>query len=704
MKLNIKQVMLQLIKFRNRIRKILTISLLLICVTGIKAQPKRFSTVLYGVAYYHEYMPYDRLEKDVQLMQDAGISVVRLGESTWSLFEPEEGRFEFAWMDRIIDRMQKAGIKVILGTPTYSIPAWMAKKHPELLVERLDGSKTGYGIRQNFDITNPTYLFYSERIIRRMMEHYSKHPDIIGYQVDNETHDYGTANYDYFRGFVDYMKRKYKTTDTLNTLWGLNYWGMTLNSWDEFPTRTGATNPSYKLEWDRYIVKTVADFITWQAGIVSEYKRPDQFITHDFMPWISSVDQLAADQKLDMPSLNVYHGSQNSVAGEDVMWADDFYRSVKKTNHLITETNAQTIGWDSKGQYPPFDGQGRLFVYSHIACGANMVEYWHWHSIHYGQETYWKGVLGHDLEPNRFYKEVSQTAHELQKIGSKLVNLKIRNKTAILYSRDSEFGLGYMPFKEGNAYMEVLRQMHRAAFRQNIGVDFVMAENADFTGYSLLLVPPLYVASDALLNKISAFVKNGGHVIMSVKSGFCDENSVVRHIKAPGPLRESAGLYYQEFSNIKSIPLRDDPFKVGDGKNTAKDWAEFLIPETAKPIAVYDDPFFSGYPAVTENRFGKGSFIYEGSLVTDEIQSKIVSDKALEIGIINKDNNLSYPLVTKFGTNDEGKTIRYYLNYSGLQQSFNFFSDKGTALLTGKTLKKGDSLSLRPWDILIVEE
>ncbi len=459
---------------RNLVRPLLTISLLMLVLTRINAQPQKFNTVLYGVAYYHEYMPYDRLEKDVQMMQDAGISVVRLGESTWSLFEPEEGRFEFAWMDRIIDRMQKAGIKVILGTPTYSIPAWMAKKHPELLVERIDGSKSGYGIRQNFDITNPTYLFYSERIIRKMMEHYAKHPAIIGYQVDNETHDYGTANYDYFRGFVDYLKKKYNTTDTINKLWGLNYWGMTLNGWDEFPTRTSATNPSYKLEWDRYTVKTVADFITWQAGIVAEYKRPDQFITHDFMPWISSVDQLAADQKLDMPSLNVYHGSQNDVTGEDVMWADDFYRSVKKTNHLITETNAQTIGWDSKGQYPPFDGQGRLFVYSHIAGGANMVEYWHWHSIHYGQETYWKGVLSHDLEPNRFYGEVSKTAHELQKIGPRLVNLKIKNKAAILYSRDSEFGLSYMPFKDGDAYMEVLRQMHRAAFRQNIGVDFVI--------------------------------------------------------------------------------------------------------------------------------------------------------------------------------------------------------------------------------------
>jgi beta-galactosidase len=685
-------------------KRFLTFSLWMLVFTSINAQSQKFNTILYGVAYYHEYMPYDRLEKDVQLMQDAGISVVRLGESTWSLFEPEEGRFEFAWMDRIIDRMQKAGIKVIFGTPTYSIPAWMAKKHPELLVERLDGSKSGYGIRQNFDITNPTYLFYSERIIRKLMEHYAKHPAIIGYQVDNETHDYGTANYDYFRGFVDYMKKKYKTTDTINKLWGLNYWGMTLNSWDEFPARTSATNPSYKLEWDRYTIKSVADFITWQAGIVAEYKRADQFITHDFMPWISSVDQIAACQKLDMPSLNVYHGSQNDVTGEDVMWADDFYRSVKKTNHLITETNAQTIGWDSKGQYPPFDGQGRLFVYSHIAGGANMVEYWHWHSIHYGQETYWKGVLSHDLEPNRFYGEVSQTAHELKKIGNRLVNLKIKNKAAILYSRDSEFGLSYMPFKDGNAYMEVLRQMHRAAFRQNIGVDFVMAESADFTGYSLLLVPPLYVASDALLNKISDFVKNGGHVIMSVKSGFCDENSVVRHVKAPGPLEEAAGIYYQEFSNISPIPLRDDPFKVGIDKNKAKDWAEFLIPETAKPLALYDDMFFSKYPAITENRFGKGSFIYEGCLLTDEVQSKIVSNKALEIGLIDKDTQLSYPLVMKYGTNDQGKTIRYFLNYSNTEQSFILGYSNGTDLLTNKPLKKGDSITLKPWDILILEE
>jgi len=684
--------------------KWITIPLLLLIMAGANAQPHKFSTILYGAAYYHEYMPYERLEKDIQLMQEAGLSVVRLGESTWSLFEPQEGRFEFAWMDRIIDRMHKAGIKVILGTPTYSIPAWMAKKHPEIFVERLDGSKSSYGIRQNVDIVNPTYLFYCERIIRKMMEHYAKHPAIIGYQADNETATYGAANYDFFRGFVDYMKMKYKTTDTLNKLWGLNYWGMTLNDWDEFPTRQNATNPSYKLEWDRYGQKVVADFITWQATIIGEYKQPDQFVMHDFMPWLTSVDQLAATQKLDMPALNVYHGSQHDAKGEDVMWADDFYRSVKKTNHLIAETNAQAIGWDSKEQYPPFDGQGRLFVYSHIASGANMVEYWHWHSNHYGQETYWKGVLGHDLEPNRFYYEVSKTAHELRKIGTKLVNLKIKNKTAILYSRESDFGLSYMPFKTGNTYMEVLRQMHRAAFRQNIGVDFVLAENADFAGYEILLVPPLYIASDALLKKISEFVKNGGHVIMSVKSGFCDENSVVRYMKAPGPLREAAGFNYQEFSHVGSLSLRDDPFKVGEEKNKATDWVEFIVPETARPLAMYNDPFFGKYPAITENKFGKGSFIYEGCLLTDEIQSKIISNKAVEIGLIDTGKQVTYPIVVKQGTNDQEKTIRYYLNYSNKEQQVVYKFNKGTDLLTNRILQKGDNFLLKPWDLLIVEE
>ena len=172
----------------------------------------------------------ERLDEDIKLMKDAGISVVRVGESTWSLFEPREGEFEFAWMDRIIDKMHAAGIKVILGTPTYSIPAWLWYKHPEVLLEYQKGEKAYYGIRQNMDITNPTYLFYSERIIRKMMEHYAQHPGIIGYQVDNETTSRGVNNYDFQVSFVNYLKNKFGTPQNLNKIRVLKYWGMTIYS------------------------------------------------------------------------------------------------------------------------------------------------------------------------------------------------------------------------------------------------------------------------------------------------------------------------------------------------------------------------------------------------------------------------------------------------------------------------------------------
>jgi len=171
----------------------------------LSAQPPKLKNVLYGVAYYHEYMPSERLDKDIQMMKDANITVVRMGESTWSLFEPQDGKFEFAWMDRVLDGMHKAGINVILGTPTYSIPAWLAHKHPEVLIEYANGRKAQYGIRQNMDITNPTFLFYSERIIRKMMERYAKHPAIIGFQVDNETTSRDVNNHDAFVGFVGFL-------------------------------------------------------------------------------------------------------------------------------------------------------------------------------------------------------------------------------------------------------------------------------------------------------------------------------------------------------------------------------------------------------------------------------------------------------------------------------------------------------------------
>jgi beta-galactosidase len=664
----------------------------------------KFPNILYGAAYYHEYMPYERLEKDIQLMKDAGISVVRVGESTWSLFEPQEGKFEFAWMDRIMDAMQKAGIKVILGTPTYSIPAWLYTIHPEILADYINDAHAHYGIRQNMDITNPAFRFYAERIIRKMMEHYAKHPAIIGYQVDNETTTYGASNHDFFVGFLNYMKNKYINTDTLNKRWGLQYWGMTLNGWDEFPTRDGATNPGYKLEWERYGQQVVADYLGWQAGIIREYKRSDQFITHDFMPLHPGQNYILCNRSLDFPALNVYHGSQDDLKAEDLGIADDFTRSVNHENFIITETNAQTIGWDSKGQVPPYDGQIRLCVYTHLAAGANMVEYWHWHSLHYGQETYWKGVIGHDLLPNRVYNEVGKTAHELKQIGSQLVNLTIKNPIGILYSMDSRHALKIMPFKDGDGYMDILKLSYNSLFKSNLGTDFIFTEKPDLKNYKLVIIPPLYIASDSLLLAISDYVRNGGHVIMFFKSGFCNEYSTVRWQKMPGLLSQACGFTYQEFSSIDKIQFKNDPFSVGKENNFASTWSEFIIPETAKPLAFYDHPFFGKYPAITTNNFGKGTLTYIGTIVSEAVMMKIVQNEVKSLSLNGKDENIQYPVVVRSGKNGEGKIIHYYLNYSSETHSIEFPYIKGKELLLKTQLVKGSKIQLNPWDLAIVEE
>ena len=227
--------------------------------------PDKMDNVLYGVAYYPEYMPSDRLDKDVDLMQKAGITVVRVGESTWSSWEPRDGDFQFEWMQRVLDRLHKSGIKVILGTPTYSIPTWLYKEHPEILVAHAGKAPQlsnpyeptypaeltpgHYGIRQNYDFLNPYFRQHAERVIRQIVSHSKDHPAVIGYQIDNETAPTGVTTPYVNAAFVERLKQKYKTTDTINKIWGLVYWGQLVDKWDDLPTRDGILNPGYKLEW-----------------------------------------------------------------------------------------------------------------------------------------------------------------------------------------------------------------------------------------------------------------------------------------------------------------------------------------------------------------------------------------------------------------------------------------------------------------------
>ncbi len=676
-----------------------------------------FPTILYGASYYHEYMPYDRLDKDVALMHDAGLNVVRMGESTWSLWEPEDGQFEYAWMDRVVDAMGKAGIKVILGTPTYSIPAWMARQHPEILAVYADGHKNSYGMRQNMDTDSPSYRFYAERLIRHIVAHYKDNPTVIGWQLDNETSSYDAVNPDVFIGFQHYLEKKFVTPEALSKAWFLNYWGENLHTWEDLPTRDGAQSTGYKLEWTRWSQMRVTDFLHWQSALVRECASPRQFVTTDYGGVMKrDVNEEAIAEALDITDVNNYHGTQDHYDGYNQSAQEDFTRSIKHSNFLVSETNAQTTDWSSAFQFPPYDGQLREDVYTHLSNGANMVEYWHWASIAANQETYWKGVLGHDLEPGRAYAEISRTAHELQRIGPHLVDLQIHNQVAILWSRDSSNAISFMPFTSSGGqwsgappkadYASLVEQIHRSLYDLNIGCDFVFPTTQDFSAYKLLIVPTLYISDDALLQRISDYVKNGGHVVMTFKSGFANENSAVRWVRAPGPLREAAGFSYQEFSNLEHpLALKGDPFHMGaENANLVSYWAEFLIPEHAKAIAYYDHPFFGKWPAITENEYGAGTLLYEGTYLSDQLQTAVLHRTLDKLGLTGPDQQLPAGVHVQHGINRFSKQLHYYFNYGSTEAKLRYTYAAGTNLLDGKSVDKSVSLILAPWDLAIIEE
>jgi beta-galactosidase len=284
------------------------------------------------------------------------------------------------------------------------------------------------------------------------------------------------------------------------------------------------------------------------------------------------------------------------------------------------------------------------------------------------------------------------------------VDYKRSNSVAILYSNDSHYGIEFMKFSDRVGYHTIMQQFYGVLYRKNVGVDFVFPESTNFSDYKVIVVPPLYVASDATLNKLVEFVRNGGHLVVSFKSGFTNENDTVRWTMAPGPLREAAGFHYQEFSSLRQpLMLKGDPFHAGSD-NRVSEWAEMLIPDNAEALAYYDHPFFGKYPAITRNHFGKGTLTYEGTVLSDQLQEKLLLDVLQRAGVTGPDQRLSPTVRVKHGTNRAGNKIHYYLNYSGDSQKVTYPYGGGSDLLSGEAIAQSQAILLKPWDLAIIEE
>lgn len=660
--------------------------------------------LLFGAAYYPEYMPYERMDTDFSLMRDAGMNVIRIGESTWSTWEPEDGAFDFSLLVRTIEKASDYGLQVIIGTPTYAPPSWLCDKCPDILAVTKDG-RCLYGHRQLSDITSPDYLRYSERIIRKMMEVCREHDNIIGYQLDNETRSGDGMSETNQARFVARMKGKYNgDISSFNHEFGLAYWSNSISSWDCFPDLRGTVNGSLRAAYKAYLRDLVTEFLAWQAKIVREYTRPGQFITHNFdfswkeysfgiQPLVNQKDAAAA---LDVAGCDIYHLSQNDSDGAMIAFGGSVARSLKKENYYVLETQAQgRTGWT------PFPGQLRLDAYSHLSSGADMLEYWGWHSIHNSFESYWKGMLSHDLLPNDTYKELSDWHHEFAGAESHLTGLKKICNAAILADNRSLTGIDEFPLDDSDTaspdYNTILRSFHDASYRRNIETDIVYSDD-DWAGYGMLIVPALYSADKTVIKRLRDYVQNGGHLVMSFRSLMSDSELKIFSEPLPCGLTDVFGMTYDRFT----VPDDSCFITLSGEKERCISYIELLRPDDCDVIASYDEPAWNRYTCITTKCFGKGRATYIGANLEPEALENVLEQCAAASGI--RPSHYRFPIITKTGVNRLGRIITYVFNYSSESREYTVSCECSSLINGNVTVRQGDIIKIEPWNLVILEQ
>ncbi|MFC8662231.1 beta-galactosidase [Streptomyces sp. NPDC057199] len=699
--------------------------------------------VLFGAAYYHEYQPYERpderLKTDLDLMSDAHVTVIRVGESVWSTWEPENGRFDLDWLQPVLDGAHERGISVVLGTPTYAVPPWLARQYPEITGERRTGERIGWGARQEVDFTHPAFRFHAERIIRKIVARYADHPAVIGFQVDNEPGLELFHNHGVFQRFTDHLRAKYGDVETLNREWGLVYWSHRLATWADLWTPDGNAQPQYDVAWREFQARQVTEFIGWQADIVREYAQPEQFVTTCISYKRPGVEDDELTDRLDIATGNAYYGMQDDLLLPDPtpdgleqgwqttgVWAlyqtADWMFSSRQEPFLVTETNAGSIGmpWDNR---PAYDGQWRQAAWALVGRGARMIEYWHWHTLHFGAETYWGGILPHTGQPGRTYAELARLGAEFDAAGPLVAGLEPDADITMVYSTPSKWLMQkYPPLAtpdgepDPTAYHRIFDPFYRGAFDAGRQVRIVHARQLhDPRGereemppqeaaqrHPVLLVPALYIAADSTLDWFAAYAEAGGHIVLGPRTGYADHEARARHEPAPGRLVEAAGVQYDEFSNLlREVPVRPasgGPLDLPEGA-TATHWADGLTITDADVLVEYDHPHFGRWPAVTTRRHGAGRITTVGTVPGRDLAQALAA--WMTPGSRNTWTSLPQSVTATSGTSPDGRRVHIVHNWSWEPASVPAPVDL-TDALTGTSLPAGTALDLGAWDVRVL--
>jgi beta-galactosidase len=574
--------------------------------------------ILLGTSWYPEQWPETQWESDLNLMQKAGVRMVRVGEFAWSRMEPSEGHYDLEWLERAVAAAGKHGIYTVLGTPTAGPPAWLTQKYPETLRIDKEGRRAEHGNRQQFNWANPKYRDLARKIAEQMAKRFGRNSLVLGWQIDNE---YAEVSFDPETRslFQQWLKARYGTLDNLNARWTTAYWSQTYSSWDQVPIETDYGNPGLLLSWQRFVSDTWRSYQKNQLDAIRSNSDPRQFITTNTMGWFDGYDHYTVAQDLDLAAWDDYVGQGHLDPARNGA-AHDLTRGFKQKNFWVIETQPGFVNWAPINNSLD-KGEVRAMAWHDVGHGADAVSYWQWRSALNGQEEYHGTLVGADGTPVPLYSEVQQIGQEFARAGSVLAGTAPRSEVAILHSYDSRWAIqwqkhnkDYDPVEELISYYKPLR-----AICQSIDV---IPPTARLERYKLVVAPGLNVLSETIAKNLMEYVRQGGHLVLGQRSGMKDEDNALQPARQPGPLVELLGGRVEQYYALTDpVPVEGKFGSAHSESMQGKLWAELLSAKAGdvEVLARYgkSNGWLDGQPAAITRKVGKGRITYIGAWLDD---------------------------------------------------------------------------------------
>ena len=631
-----------------------------------------------GVDYYPEQWDASLLEQDLDTIVELGCNVIRIAEFSWHLMEKQEGQYDFSFFDRVIEKAKERNLKVIMGTPTATIPAWLAKKHPDILSEFEGGKKRAFGGRHVYCFNSPHMYAYSEKIIRELVEHYKDEESIVAWQIDNEIgHEGSDVCYceNCQKAFQTYLSKKFAgDMDALNETYGTTFWSQEYNTFDEIPTPSETItthNPALRQDWERFRSQSIVDFMAFQAKLIKEIS-PEAVVMHDFPGGGlgKHVDYSKVAKTLDQAAYNnypVWGGQKEPIAPHEIAFALDYIRGLKGENFWITEAIMGAQGHDVTG-FLPRPNQAKMWSYQSMAHGADSLMYFRYRGATKGAEQFCYGIIDADNVKRRKFYEVQSFFHDIIKYREAM-EAPVKNEAAIVYDYDS---LASFRIQRQSILLDPAAEMqkfYKAFYDQNVGVD-VIPEDREFSSYKVVILPQMIITKPEMEEKVEAFVKNGGTVIVTYRHAVKDaDNNVPFGETLPVHYNALAGLTVEETESLQDY----DAFPVvGSGvfegaEGTGGIFRDMIKVQDAEVLFRYADAFYQEFAAVTRKQTGRGTLYYVGCGLEEKITKLLMEQVMRECHFQMVPSEEGLEIVTR---GNEKQKVTMYINHNAKEVTY----------------------------------